>query len=245
LRTNRTTQKPRRETRARESAVTDEDIAERIVNAICNQQLPPGAKLGESQLGAVFGVSRTRIRQVLFRLATAKVITISLNRGACVARPTPQEAREVFGARRVIESAQIAQLAKAATPFQLARLREHLGAENAARARGDYRALLRLTGVFHALIADMAGNTVIAEMLRALVARSSLIIALYPSSSPASCPPDEHGALLDAVSRRDAARATTLMRRHLEHVERALDIDGPAPRQIDLKAVFNDLRTRV
>jgi DNA-binding GntR family transcriptional regulator len=237
-------QKPKPGARGRKAALSDEDIANRIVNAISNHNLPPGTKLGELQLGAVFGVSRTRIRQVLFRLATAKVITISLNRGAFVARPTPQEAREVFDARRVIEPAIIAQLAKAITPFHLARLREHLGAENSARAAGDYRALVRLTGIFHVLIAELAGNTVLADMLRALVARSSLIIALYPSPNPATCPPDEHGALIDALAKHDAARATNLMRRHLVHVEHALDLDGPLERNVDLKAVFADLKAK-
>src|SRR5258705_4652658 len=142
-------QSPKRKTRDGKPALSDEDIADSIVSAISNHNLPPGTKLGELQLGSVFGVSRTRIRQVLFRLATAKVITISLNRGAFVAKPTPQEAREVFEARRVIEPAIISQLAKAITPFHLARLRAHLDAENAARARSDYRSLVRLTGIFH------------------------------------------------------------------------------------------------
>jgi DNA-binding GntR family transcriptional regulator len=237
-------QKLKRDARGRKPALSDEDIADRVVAAISNQDLPPGTKLGELQLGAVFGVSRTRIRQVLFRLATARVITISLNRGAFVARPTPQEAREVFDARRVIEPAIIAQLAKTITPFHLARLRAHLEAENAARAGSDYRTLVRLTGIFHVLIAEMAGNTVLADMLRALVARSSLIIALYPSRNPATCPPDEHRTLIDALARHDAARATTLMRQHLEHVECALALDGPVERNIDLKAVFNGLKAK-
>lgn len=237
-------QKVKRDARGHRLALCDEDIANRIVSAISNQQLPPGTKLGEVQLGAVFGVSRTRIRQVLFRLATAEVITISLNRGAIVARPSPAEAREVFDARRIIEPAIAAQLAKAITPFHLARLRKHLGAETVARTSGDHRTLVRLTGIFHVLIAEMAGNSVLADMLRALVARSSLIIALYPSSHPATCPPDEHSALIDALALGDATRATKLMRQHLGHVERALDLDGPVARNIDLKAIFTDLRLK-
>src|SRR5258706_10120302 len=221
-------QSPKRKTRDGKPALSDEDIADSIVSAISNHSLPPGTKLGELQLGSVFGVSRTRIRQVLFRLATAKVITISLNRGAFVAKPTPQEAREVFAARRILEPAITGQLARSITPFHSARLRAHLDAEHAARGKNDHRALVRLTGAFHVLIAEMAGNSVLADMLRALAARSSLIIALYPSPNSAACPPGEHGALVDALARRRAARATSLMRRHLEQVEHALDLDGPA-----------------
>src|SRR5687767_9864669 len=84
---------------------TDEEIVTQIVTAISHQRLPPGTKLGEEKLGAIFGVSRPRIRQVLFRLHAANLITLSRNRGAFVARPTPTEAREVFEARRVVEAA--------------------------------------------------------------------------------------------------------------------------------------------
>ena len=67
---------------------------------------PPAAR---HQAGArtswprAFGVSRTRIRPVLVRLANEQVVTLTPNRGAAIAQPTAQEAREVFEARRLIE----------------------------------------------------------------------------------------------------------------------------------------------
>src|SRR4051812_6679393 len=84
-------------------SLTDGDIYERIVDAILDHRLAPGTKLVEEKLGRAFGVSRTRIRQVLVRLASEQLVVLSLNRGAAVACPTPEEAREVFGARQLIE----------------------------------------------------------------------------------------------------------------------------------------------
>src|SRR6185295_872910 len=52
----------------------------------------------------IFGLGRTRLRQVLQRLAHERVVTLMPNRGAIVARPSVREAREVFAARRVIEA---------------------------------------------------------------------------------------------------------------------------------------------
>ena len=226
---------------ARKTTRTDEEIAVQIIAAISHHRLPPGTKLGEQRLGAIFGVSRTRVRQVLFRLATAKVITLSPNRGAFVARPTLREAREVFAARRVVESAIVALLVKVLTPFHVVRLQAHLKAEDAARAAHDSRGLVKLTGIFHVRLAELAGNTVLADMLQELVARSSLIIALYQSPSSATCPRDEHRTLLDAIARGEAGQAVKLMRQHLDHIERGLDLDGGAERDIDLKGVFDDL----
>src|SRR5580692_6196120 len=75
----------------------------RIWAAIVDHRLPPGARLVEDQLCKVFGIGRTRIRQVLQRLAHERVVTLTPNRGAIVSKPTIQQAREVFEARCALE----------------------------------------------------------------------------------------------------------------------------------------------
>ena len=98
---------PRRRVRgganpAQRAAPASEDaIYERLMAAIFEHRLPPGTKLGEESLAAIFGVSRARIRRVLPRLAHDGVVHLEPNRGAFVAKPTVQEARDVFEARRV------------------------------------------------------------------------------------------------------------------------------------------------
>ena len=83
--------------------LSDNDMYERMVSAILDHRLPPGTKLVEDKLAAAFGVSRTRVRPVLVRLANEQVVTLTPNRGASIAQPTPQEALEVFEARRLLE----------------------------------------------------------------------------------------------------------------------------------------------
>ncbi len=223
-------------------ARTEEEIVAQIVTAISYHRLPPGTKLGEQKLGAIFGVSRPRIRQVLFRLQAANLITLSPNRGAFVARPTPRQAREVFAARRVVEAAIVSLLVATLGASQLAELRAHTKAEDVARERQDTHELIKLTGSFHVHLAEKAGNAVLCEILRELVARSSLIIALYQSPGTRTCPSHEHRALLDAIEARNAARAAKAMREHLQHIERALDLDGAPERALDLESVFAPAR---
>ena len=232
----------RKTARAPRRGRTEEEIVSQIVTAISYQRLPPGTKLGEQKLGAIFGVSRPRIRQVLFRLQAANLITLSRNRGAFVARPTPTEAREVFAARRVVEAAIVALLVANLDGPQLAELRAHTRAEDAARDQQDTHELIKLTGGFHVRLAEKAGNAVLCGILRELVARSSLIIALYQSPGTRTCPSHEHRALLDAIEARNAARAGKLMREHLQHIERALDLDSTPERAIDLASVFAPAR---
>src|SRR5688572_18796968 len=98
--------------RSRREPATEEVIFERVLASIFEHRLPPGTKLGEEQLAAIFGVSRARIRRVLPRLAHEGVVTLEPNRGAFVARPTVADAREVFEARKLIEPGIVARLMK-------------------------------------------------------------------------------------------------------------------------------------
>ncbi|PMC22040.1 GntR family transcriptional regulator, partial [Klebsiella aerogenes] len=67
--------------------------------AIVEQQLLPGSKLPEEALAEVFGVSRTGVRKALQRLAAVQMVTLTPKRGAQVASPTVDEAREIFRTR--------------------------------------------------------------------------------------------------------------------------------------------------
>jgi DNA-binding transcriptional MocR family regulator len=56
-----------------------------IRRAIIEQALGPGTQLPEDQLGAQFGVSRTRVRTVLGRLASEALVDIGNKRSALIA----------------------------------------------------------------------------------------------------------------------------------------------------------------
>lgn len=213
-------------------------IYERLLAAIVEHRLQPGTKLVEEKLGEVFAVSRTRIRQALFRLAHEKVITLLPNRGAYVARPSIAEAREVFAVRRLIEPMLAKQLAQAADPAQLRRLRECVAQETRARSANDRRGMIKLSGEFHIQMAQMAGNAILARILRELVARTSLVLVLYEPLVTRGCLANEHAALIDAIEARDARTAARLMLRHLQHVEDNLDLRDTGSDGVDLKSVF-------
>jgi DNA-binding GntR family transcriptional regulator len=219
-----------------------EAIVERITAAVLEHRLAPGAKLGEESLGELFGVSRTKVRQALIRLAQDKQVTLLPARGAFVAQPTAAEAREVFDARRAIERVLTERFAACATKEQLGELREHLARERVALAERDAALRNRLLGEFHVRIAEMAGNSVLAEVLRELVSRSSLITLIHQDASAASCSAEEHTAILDALRRRDAALAVRLMDKHLSHVERALAVRSERPAALDLRAALAEAR---
>ena len=225
--------------RSRQAAPAEDAIYERVLAAIFEHRLPPGTKLGEDRLASIFGVSRARIRRVLPRLAHDGVVTLEPNRGAFVARPTVADARDVFEARRVIEPGVIERLlAQADRKAIVARLREHVALERRARAANDARGIVRLSGEFHMLMAEMAANSLLAKTMRELASLTCLIIALYDKPSVPSCLGEEHGTLVDALAAGDAPRAMRLMIEHLRHVEENLDLSVTEAAPVELEAVL-------
>jgi DNA-binding GntR family transcriptional regulator len=222
----------------RRGRVATSHILEHIARAVAEHRLPPGTRLAEETLGEHFGVSRTKIRQALFQLARDKLVTLVPGRGAFVAEPSVREARELFEARRIIERALVERAARVATADSLARLHDHLERERRAIQANDGRARNRLLGEFHVLIAEMAGNAVLTDMLGELLSRTSLVTLLYQPMRAASKSWEEHCDVVEAVERQDAGRAVALMLSHIDNVERGLALPNEPEPVVDLRAAL-------
>ncbi|MBI3505243.1 MAG: GntR family transcriptional regulator [Proteobacteria bacterium] len=220
------------------ASASAETVFARVVLAIQAHRLRPGTRLVEERLGRHFGVSRTIVRQGLAKLAQAGLVDLLPNRGAQVVRPSVARTREVFAARLLIERAMVADVARVAGAPQIAALRAHLRREEAARRRSDRLALVQLTGEFHLLLADMAGNSVLAETLRRFETITCLAILAYDRTGDSACPPDEHAAIVDAIERRDARKAAQLMGAHLAHVREGLALDEDLPATDDIASAL-------
>jgi DNA-binding GntR family transcriptional regulator len=211
-------------TRAEREKSVDE-IYERIYVAILEHRLHPGTKLGEERLADIFGVSRARVREVLARLAHEQIVELFPQRGAYVAKPTPEQARDVFEARRIIEPAVLRRLVDTLTADKVQRMRQHVELEADARRRGDKRAVIRLSGEFHTLLAELAGNSALARSMRELCMLTCLTIFLYDAPTAQSCRDDEHQMIIDAVAKKDRARAEKIMLEHLDHIEGSVKLE--------------------
>ncbi|MVW75600.1 GntR family transcriptional regulator [Pseudomonas xionganensis] len=218
----------------------DDVVYAHIFEAILEQRLAPATKLSEEALGEIFGVSRTIIRRALSRLAHEGVVLLRPNRGAVVASPGAEEARQIFFARRMIERAITELACQNATAEQIAGLRQMIKEERDCFARGDRGMGIRLSGEFHLKLAEAAGNFTLLGFLRSLISQTSLIIALYESSSRSHCSDAEHDEVVDAIEARDAKVAVELMMRHMDSVDAKLNLDGDSASD-DLHAVFSHL----
>lgn len=212
----------------------------RVVQALLDQRLLPGTRLREDELGAVFGVSRTRVRQLLIRLESERLVTLRPHAGASVADPSPAEAREVFNARRLIEPSLAAACADRVSAAGLTRLGHLIEAEEAQREAGDRGAAIRLAGDFHLAMAELAGDATLERFARELVSRTSLVLMRYGprelrerdepmGQAGAACRCHEHRGLLAALRLRDPAAASERMGEHLRRLESQLVFEEPNP----------------
>nr|WP_236687708.1 GntR family transcriptional regulator [Jannaschia aquimarina] len=209
-------------------AATAEQIAESLTEAVHEHRILPDMKLAEDEVGETFGVGRTIVRQALRILAQEGLVTLERNRGAFVSRPSIREAREVFEARALLEPATAHAAATRAAAGDIERLEAHIADEHAALAAGEAGRALSLSGQFHVEIARIADQGTIEGFIRQLVARSSLVIAIYWRRRSALCESHAHHALLDAFRRRDAEEASELMKGHLVDLLSQLDLRDQA-----------------
>ena len=204
-------------------------IVQALTRAIVEHRLLPGSKLAEQKLADFFGVSRTLVRQALLQLSQHQLVTLEPARGAFVAAPSADEARQVFAVRGMLECEMARAFALQSTPAQIRALRAHISQEKNAIDQDDAHVRTELLGDFHVRMAELMGNQVLAQMLGQLIARCALITLMYQSSREAHHSNQEHVQLVRALAAHDAEAAAQLMAEHLAHVQANLELDGAAP----------------
>ncbi|MDB5880063.1 MAG: transcriptional regulator, GntR family [Variovorax sp.] len=201
---------------------SEEAVYETISRALLAGQLTPGTPLRETALAEIFGISRERIRKILQRLGTNRLIELVPNRGAFVASPSLEQARDIYEARRILEGGIVGHLAPTLTAEQSAQLTAHIAQEAQALQCGDRAESVRLSAAFHMILAEATGNVFVIQQMQELVSRTSMLVAVYESASTTQCACDEHRDIFSALIRGDDAGAAKSMRTHLSLIETRL-----------------------
>lgn len=204
-------------------AHTGRGAVERVVRfvhaGLAGGELVPGQRLVEPELAERTGVSRASVREAFRALAAEGLISIERYKGASVRRLQPQELRESFDIRELLEGLAARRAAEhACRPPYLARFRELMREmERAASLDDEGAAYGRLNRDFHDLILEAAAS----EQLSALAnhIRPPAIVRLLhqrllePGAMRKSLA--EHQAIAAALLAGDGPRAEASMRRHI------------------------------
>ena len=191
-----------------------------LVDLIVSAELRPGQHLVETDLARQLGVSRQPVREALHRLEAEGWIDLRPSQGAFVHVPTDSEVDQLLDVRELLEGATARLAARAATPEAVTALREVWQVGVAAVESGDVTRTVTANNEFHAAVAEIAGNTVLAQ-LSEIVGRR--VRWYYRKVAPARGHESwaEHAELVAAIEAGDEDKAFALARMHTERTRAA------------------------
>ena len=201
-----------------------QSVYDALIDLIVGGELPPGQHMVETDLARQLGVSRQPIREALHRMEAEGWVDLRPSQGAFVHVPTDAEVDNLLDVRALLE-AETARLAAAvpAGPVkaaQLARLREFCQEGQEAAEADDFATAVSVNNAFHAEIADISGNTVLAELAHIVGRRVQWYYRMVaPERGHGSW--DEHRELIGAIEAGDPGLAQAFARKHTERTREA------------------------
>jgi DNA-binding GntR family transcriptional regulator len=175
----------------------------------------PGDRLREAELAAQLNVSRTPIREAIRRLASDGLVEVAPSRGVMFIQLDKQQVRELYALREALEGTAARLAAQHASPDEIMVMHELL--ERSRSMLGDPVAIAQTNRIFHQSIHDAAHNRYLAQALRQLADSLALLPGTtYEGPDRSEAAQQEHVDILAAIEERDADKAETLCRLHIQ-----------------------------
>lgn len=201
------------------------DIVATLRGRIASQDIPPGAKLRETDLALEFGVARTRIRDTLAALEQRGLVERIPNRGAVVTRLDLSQVFYIYDLREVLEGL-CARLATERTPPERWRKELELfqGPMKELVARNELDQYIERYEALRRSIIEAAGNPVLAEMLDTIWEKTQVLIRrILILPGRAEIGRQQHVAMLEAMCQGKADLAEQRRREGLRSAKAHLE----------------------
>ena len=202
-------------------------IYEKLIKDIIEMTFKPNEHLVEANLAKRLEVSRTPLRQALYRLELEGLVTKNPNGRITVSPVSIQEAEEIFLVREIIEglivreaTTKIFQSSECESIINSLEDITHLMRKSAESNR--YKSVVSYGSEFHGLLAKHSENTTavnILEQLNNRISRYRRLGAYIDPDYPSIIPVNEHENILKHIIKQDAVAAENAMR---DHIRRSL-----------------------
>jgi len=196
----------------------DVKVSDRLRSMILERKLLPGEKIPQEKLAQELGISRTPLVNALKFLEKEKLIQSIPRRGFFVRLFTKQEMISIFELREVLEGLAARRAALNISDKEIEQLRSFFPSFQGLSDIKDIKAYAKEDRRFHNFLLDIGAK----EFLKSILEAYNIIIYSYQvisSEGLVQSPNDsiqDHLAVIEAVSRRDAESAEKLMRNHLK-----------------------------
>jgi len=222
-------------------STSPEDVVEVIFEAILKKRLNPGVKLSEISLQEEFGYSRSVIRQGFDKLVDSGVLIHKKNQSVRVACPTEQETKQIYEARKAIETGVIMILAEKyhSKQLDLTGIDSMVSKEKKLHDSEEHAKLTRLSCDFHLTLAELCDNKYLVESLKPLIPLSALAASVYADHESNFCSFAEHQELIEAIKSNNPKKACEAINLHLDHCIHSLNFGVQIKTKNSYSHIFN------
>lgn len=189
-------------------------VYEKLRRAIISGEYLPGQRLVERDLAKKFEVSRTPVREALRKLELERLVTTTAFSGVIVTEYSPEEIKEFFEIRAVLEGLAARSAALHRDEEQLSILRDCLKNSAVATKDGNLEQLIHWNDQFHKNIARASGSEKLEDMINGVRLQINLLRMTSLISRPEQNY-EEHESIFWAIKRRYSDVAETLMKHHI------------------------------
>jgi DNA-binding GntR family transcriptional regulator len=187
-----------------------------IKHEIFDFRLLPGDRFTESEIARRLNVSRTPVREALYRLEREGYLQVQFRSGWSVRELDFRQFDELYDLRIALESACVHILCEREARPDLEPLKSAWLVAPRRRLR-DGQTVCALDEIFHGTLVAAAGNREIMRCHQEVTERIRLLRRLdFTEPSRIAATYEEHAQVLRAVLRGSADRAVALLRRHIE-----------------------------
>jgi len=204
-----------------------EMVYEELKMQILKGSIIPGTRMMEVDLAEEMGVSRTPIREAIRKLEKEGLVTIEPRRGAYASMISTEDMVEILEVRQDLEGLAAFFAADRMTDEQMQELRQVSDSYNEAVRQGNMEAMIRHDTRFHHIIVESCRNKILVQMieqLQELVLRFRYIY--YDNFKRAENMPEEHEAIVAAISEGDADKARAAADIHIERLKELVIKEG-------------------
>ena len=188
-------------------------LAQALREAILRGIYAGGQPLRQDELAAQFGTSKIPVREALRQLEAEGLVTFFSNRGAVVARLSPDEADEIGEIRSALEAVALRRAAPRATTRDLRRAQDVL---DEARDEPDPARWSALNWEFHAALYAPAGRPQLLKLIQQMHHRVDRFMRVTLAGAGHQAQSQrEHRLLLQAVRRGDTTAAEMILAEHI------------------------------
>lgn len=198
---------------ARKSRSAD-SVYERVKSMAITFGIRPGERINEVELARRLHVSRTPLREALNRLVTEGFLTTQLNKGFFARRLDAEDLFNLYEYRSAIETAVVSLACERATAEELDALEKFVRASKDVKDDLIATNLLKLDEEFHTQLARTSHNEEFVRALQGVNARIHFV-RWVDMQSRRRYTQNEHMQIVEALQKRDVARAVRLVRDHI------------------------------